>query len=170
VLNLANLFQAQRAAGFPEFEGAHVAAFIPIAAALLNDVIAGALPADAPISAVQIEPQADNVIRVRLRISRMPIIPPLSVTLLIDRQPQLPHDPVLVLRLASSGLTMIARGAARFLDALPSGLSLEDDRVLVNIAELLRARGQGEWLRYLRGLEITTAPGVMLVSIRASVE
>jgi hypothetical protein len=62
------------------------------------------------------------------------------VTLLIERQPQLPESPLLVLRLASSGLTVLARAASRFFDALPPGLRMENDLMLVDIAELLRQR------------------------------
>jgi len=160
----------QRAAGFPGFTGTHVAAFIPISASLLNELIAQALPPSAPVSELQIDPQPGNVLRLRLRIARAPVIPPLTITLLIERQAQFPDSPVLVLRLASSGLTVLARAAFRLLEALPPGLRMENDLVLVDIAELLRRRGAIEWLQYVRELEITTAPGAVLVSIRASVK
>ena len=51
----------QRAAGFPGFTGTHVAAFIPISASLLNELIAQALPPSAPVSELQIDPQPGNV-------------------------------------------------------------------------------------------------------------
>ena len=66
----------QRAAGFPGLTGTHVAAFIPISASLLNELIAQALPPSAPVSELQIDPQPGNVLRVRLRIARAPVIPP----------------------------------------------------------------------------------------------
>jgi hypothetical protein len=159
----------QRATGFPGFTGTHVAAFVPISANLLNDLIAQALPPGAAVSDVQIDPQPGNVLRVRLRIARAPLIPPLTITLLIERQPEFPESPVLVLRLASSGLTVLARAASRLFEALPPGLRIENDLVLVDIAELLRQRGAIEWLQYVRELEITTAPGAVLVSVRSSI-
>jgi hypothetical protein len=164
-----DILRQQQADGFPGFTGAHLAAFVPIAAGVINELIAQTLPTSAPVSELQIEPEAGNAIRVHLRIARAPLIPPLTVTLLIERQPQLPESPVLVLRLASSGLTVLARAATRFFDALPPGVRMQDDLVLVDIAELLNQRGAGESLRYLKALEITTAPGAMLVSIRASI-
>ena len=167
--DLANILLEQQANGFPGFTGAHVAAFIPLAASLLNDVIARALPAGAAVSDVQVEPQAGNAIRIRLRLARAPLIPPLSITLLIEQQPRFPDSPVLGLRLASSGLTMLARAASRFLEALPPGLRMDNDLVLVDIAELLRQRGGSEWLKYVQELEITTAPGAVLLSVRAAV-
>jgi hypothetical protein len=159
----------QQSEGFPGFTGAHVAAFIPISASVLNELIARTLPESAPVADLQIEPQDGNTIRVHLRIARAPLIPPLTVTLLIERQPQLPESPVLVLRLASSGLTVLARAASRFFDALPPGLRMENDLMLVDIAELLRQRGASEWLQYVKAFEITTAPGAVLVTIRGSV-
>jgi hypothetical protein len=168
--DLADILLHQEAAGFPGIAGAHVAAFIPVSASLLNEVLARALPSSAPVSDVHIEPQAGNALRVHLRIARAPIIPPLTITLLIERQPQLPDSPVLVLRLASSGLTVLARAANRFLEALPPGVRMENDLILVDIAELLRQRGALIWLQYVRELEITTAPGAVLLSVRASVK
>jgi hypothetical protein len=169
VRDLTDILRRQQADGFPGFTGAHLAAFVPISATVINEVIAQALPIDAAVSDVQIEPEAGNAVRVHLRIARAHLIPPLTVTLLIERQPQLPESPVLVLRLASSGLTVLARAANRFFDALPAGVRMQDDLVLVDIAELLRQRDASEWLQYLKALEITTAPGALLVSIKASV-
>src|SRR5687767_8749571 len=123
--DLTDLLLHQQAAGFPDLTGAHVAAFIPVSAGLLNELLARALPPSAPVSDVQIEPQAGNSLRVHLRIARAPIIPPLTITLLIERQPQLPDSPVIVLRLASSGLTVLARAATRFLEALPPGVRMD---------------------------------------------
>ena len=167
--DLADILLEQRAAGFPAFTGAHVAAFIPISATLLNELVAQALPAGAPVSDVQIEPQEGNTLRVRARIAHAPLIPPLAITLRVERQPQLPDSPVLVLRLASSGLTVLAKAASHFFEVLPNGFRLENDLLLVDIAELLRQREAVKWLQYVKELEITTAPGAVLLSIRASV-
>jgi hypothetical protein len=168
VREFIDILLRQHAEGFPGFTGAHLAAFIPISAGVLNELIARTLPSSAPVSDLQIEPQEGNTIRVHLRM-RAPLIPPLTVTLLIERQPQLPESPVLVLRLASSGLTVLARAASRFFDALPPGLRMENDLMLVDIAELLRQRGASEWLQYLKAFEITTVPGAVLVTVRGSV-
>jgi hypothetical protein len=169
VHEFTNILLQQQAAGFPGFTGAHVAAFVPVSAAVVDEFIARTLPESAPVSDIQIEPQAENTIRVRLRIARAPLIPPLTVTLLIERQPQFPDSPILVLRLASSGLTVLARAANRFFEALPPGVRMENDELLVDFAELLRQRGAADWLRYIQALEITTAPGAVLVSVRASI-
>jgi hypothetical protein len=167
VRQFIDILLRQHAEGFPGFTGAHVAAFIPISASVLNELIARTLPSSAPLSDLQIEPEAGNTIRVHLRIT--PLIPPITVTLLIERQPELPDSPLLVLRLASSGLTVLARAASRFFDALPPGMRMENDLIVVDIAELLRQRGAGDWLQYIKALEITTAPGALLVSVRGSV-
>jgi hypothetical protein len=74
-----------------------------------------------------------------------------------------------VLRLASSGLAVLARAANRFFEALPPGIRMENDVLLIDLAELLRQRGADDWLRYIQAFEITTAPGALLLSVRASV-
>jgi len=169
VRDLGDIIRQQQAAGFPAFTGAHLAAFVPVSSSFLNRLVAESLPPDAPVSDIQIEPDTGNVVRISGRITRMAFIPPLAVTLVIERQPQFPDSPVLVLRLASPALTMLAKAALHFLHVLPPGLRLDHDLLLVDIAELLRQREAAQWLRYVQTMEVTTAPGTVLVSVRASV-
>jgi hypothetical protein len=169
VRDLADIFRRQFIAGFPAFAGSHAAAVIPVSAAFLNELANEAMPPNVPVSDIQIEPQPGNALRIRLRIARAALIPPLTITLLIDRQPHFPDSPVLGLRLASSGLTVLARLAAQFFAVLPQGIRLEHDLLLVDIAALLKQRGADHLLQFVQGLEITTTPGAVLVSLKASV-
>jgi hypothetical protein len=169
VRDLRDIIRQQQTAGFPAFTGAHVAAFVPVSAAFLNRFVAESLPPGAPVCDIQVEPDSGNVVRISGRITRAPFIPRLTITLFIERQPQFPDSPVLVLRLASPALTMLAKAASHFLHVLPPGLRLDHDLLLVDIAELLRQRGAAEWLQYVDSVEISTAPGAVLLSIRAAV-
>jgi hypothetical protein len=169
VRDLAHIILEQQTAGFPAFTGSHLAAFIPVSATFLNRLAAESLPQDAPICDIHIEPDEGNVVRIRGRLTRLPFIPPLTITLSIERQPQFPDSPTLVLRLTSSALAMLAGVASRFLGALPNGLRLERELLFVDLAELLRQRGMAEWLQHVDSVEVTTAPGAVLLSIRAAV-
>jgi hypothetical protein len=169
VRDLGDILRQQQTAGFPAFSGTHVAAVIPVSAAFLNQLAAQALPSGAPVSDIDIDPQPDNALRIRFRIARAPVLPPLAITLRIERQPQFPDSPVLVLRLASSALTILATAASHFFQVLPPGLRFDHNLLLVDIGELLRLRGAAQWLQYVRSIEVTTAPGTVLLSVRASV-
>ena len=168
--DLGDILRQQQTAGFPAFSGAHVAAVIPVSAAFLNQLAAWVLPSDTPVFDIDIDPQPDNALRIRFRIARAPVLPRLALTLLIERQPQLPDSPVLVLRLASSAVTILATAASRFFQVLPPGLRFDHDLLQVDLGELLRQRGAAQWLQYVRSIEVTTAPGTVLLSVRASVD
>lgn len=167
MLDFRELISSQQREGFPDFAGARVAAFIPISDRLLNEIIARELPENAPVSDVSIEAMTGNRIGLRARVARAPMLPAFTVTFTIVRQPVLPHDPVLVLRMGSGGLMSLAGAALRFLDALPPGITAEGDRLLVDVRRLLAERGLDWALRYVVDLEITTDANVVLVSTNA---
>ena len=87
----------------------------------------------------------------------------------IDRQPDLPSSPVLVLRLETSGLSALAGVALRFLNAFPPGVRMEADRIFVDIAKLLDARGLGRYLAYVNELRVNTVDGAVVLSIRGRI-
>jgi hypothetical protein len=169
VADLQDLILAQQRAGFPDVVGARVAAFIPVSDRLLNEIIARELPAGAPVSDVSVEALPGNAIAVRARLARAPMLPAIKLTFTIVRQPQLPQDPVLVLRMGSSALMSLAGPALRFFDALPQGIRADGDLLLVNLRELLAARGADWLLPYLADLEITTGARALLVAFHVRV-
>ena len=84
--------------------GTEVAATIPIADRLLNELIAAQLPPNAPVREVRIDARGGNTFAVRARLAKPSFLPPFTLTFGIARQPQLPHEPDLVLEPAASGL------------------------------------------------------------------
>ena len=156
------------ATGFAELDGATLAATVPIRERLLNEVIAEWLPAG-HVRELQVHPRAGNRVGVRVRVGTSALLPPVNLTVVIDRQPIFPASPVLVLRLEIGGLLSLAGSALRFLDALPAGIRVERDRVFVDLAKLLEAQGLERWLGHLEDLQINSAEGSLLVSVRAAV-
>jgi len=103
---------------------------------------------------------------------RMKIIPTLRIVGRIEEQPELPQRPVLGIRWSMPGmgpLAMLAAPALAFLNALPRGLRAEDDRILVEVAELLRSQGLSELLPYLRKVRVHTGRGAFVVKIELRV-
>jgi hypothetical protein len=166
---LAALFTRQRERGFSDFAGAHAAVTLPISDRLLNEALIAALPSSAPVTDLELTSRAGNRIAVRFRIGGASFLPPLKLTLVIERQPELPHSPVLVLRMEMGGLLSLAGPALRFLDALPPGVRVEHDRIIVDLAMLLAQRGLGELLEYAEEVQVTTTDGSLLVNLRARV-
>jgi hypothetical protein len=94
----------------------------------------------------------------------------MTLTLHIERQPRFPDDPVLILRLAGpGGLLSLASGAMKFLNVLPAGIRMDGDLVFVNLATLAANNGGGEFLQFVKGLEVTTEPGLFVVHASGAV-
>jgi len=159
----------QQAAGFEDLRGADVSATVPISERLLNELIQESLPASVPVRDLHVAPQAGDRFAVRGRFGSSPLIPSLKVTVLIHRQPDLPSSPALVLKLEMGALTAFAGPALRFLDALPPGMHVDGDRIHVDLAKLLEQRGLGQYLGFIRQLEVHTTDGAVAASIRAGV-
>jgi hypothetical protein len=162
------LLDRLQASGFAGLAGTEVTVRTPIAAQLINEAIAEWLPPHGKIRAIDVQPKAGDRIAVRVRLSAS-MLPPVGLTLAIDRQPQLPSSPVLVLRMETSGLLSLAGPALRFLDALPPGIRVENDRIYVDLAALLEARGFGQFLKHLEHLNVNSEDGKLIVSALAAV-
>jgi hypothetical protein len=142
---------------------------LPISERLLNEVLADALPQAAAIRDVELRPHAGNRLGVRFRIAAASFLPPINITLVIERQPELPDSPTLVLRMERSGLLSVAGSALRFFDALPPGVMIVDDRIHINVAALLAARGLAELLEYAEQLNVSTTDGSLVLTLRGVV-
>jgi hypothetical protein len=163
------ILMRQQASAFEDLRGADVSATVPVSERLLNEVIKEALPESMPVRDLHVAPQAGDRFLVRGRVGSSSFIPPLKVTVLIDRQPDLPSSAILVLKLELGALGVLAGPALRFLDALPPGLHVDRNRLYVDIATLLDQRGMRPYLDYLEQLRVNTADGAVVVSFRARV-
>ena len=158
------LFRRQQASGFEDLHGAEASVTLPVSERLLNEIIAESVPRS--VRELHVKPQAGDRFAVRARIGSSPLLPAINLTLSIDRQPELPASPVLILRLETSGLLSLAGPALRFLDALPPGIRVEHDRVYVDLAKLLAARHLESYLAYVKELRVNAVDGAVLISVR----
>jgi len=167
---LLALLQAQRDAGFADLAGAETSMTLPVSDRLINHIIAERLPRGSVVSAVDIEALAENQLSVRVRLGQLALLPAIRVGLAIDRQPDLPALPVLGLRIVSPALAALAGSlVARFLHGLPAWVAFDGVRLSVDLQAAAASAGAAETFAYLRSLAVTTAPGRVIVSIRASV-
>lgn len=167
---LLELLHQQRASGYPDVAGAHASATVPVSDRLVTAIINGHLPPSAPVRELDLRAHDGNRLTARVRLSRPALMPPISVTFAIDRQPELPQHPVLVLRVLSlGGLVAFAGVAARFLNVLPPGLAMNGDQITVDLRTLLEQRGMGEVLLYLEHLQVLTEEGKFVISVRGGV-
>jgi hypothetical protein len=151
--------------GVEELAGGGFEGEIPLTDAVVTRLARRYLPASAPVSDLQIEAQEGNVIVAQVGLRGVPMLSQVKVHARIDQQPE-PHLAVLGLRWSVPGLGPLAMFAGPVLSlfkALPPGIDADGDRIAVDIAHLLRARGLGELLPHLTRLRVTTRPGAIVI-------
>jgi hypothetical protein len=166
---LLDLLRQQHASGFADVAGAQAAVTIPVADHLVARIANENIPPSAPVREIDLHAFGADRFTVRVRLSRPALLPPISLNLTIEQQPQLPGNALLVLRLAGGGLISLAAFAARFLDLLPPGIAIDGDRIIVNLRTLLEQRGFGDALQYLEHLEVRAVERKFVISARGGV-
>jgi hypothetical protein len=162
------LLLEQRAAQFDAFSGATASLMVPVSDRWISDIVGRSLSAS--VRELEIRALADNQLSVGVRLRTPAWFPRINAKLRIERQPDLPDAPVLVVRLLSQGaLAVLAGPAARFFSALPSWLQWDGDLLRVDLAELLRQYDANDVLSYVRRAEVTTREGSIVLAIDAMV-
>ena len=151
-----------------ELAGAAISGEIPLRDDLVNRVIAQRLAASSSaVCAVRVEAQEDDHIGVEMTIRAGTMtLPTVRIAARIDRQPDLPHSPILGLRWSLPGLGplgLLAAPALTWLRALPPGIHADGDRIDVDAGALLRSQGLGELLPYIAALQVHTRRGAFVV-------
>jgi hypothetical protein len=153
-----------------EVAGASFSGELPLSNAIVNRLIAEALRGkDLPVTSVLFEAQDADRMLVHLDL-RGPF-PNIKIALRIDQQPQ-PDNPVLGMRWSMPAIgpfAAFASPALAFFKALPPGIRVDGDRILVNIKDLITSRGFGEYLNYLRTLQVHAVGGRLLATFEIRV-
>ena len=158
---------------FQELTGTSVAGEVPLTNALVNRLIAERLAGSSgPVAGVQVEALDDDTFSAQVSL-RSKVIPGVRIVGRIEEQPQLPQRPVLGIRWSMPGigrLGMFAGPALTFLKALPRGLEAEDDRILVDVSELLRSQGVGDLLPFIAGIQLHAKRGAFVLKFELRVQ
>jgi hypothetical protein len=167
---LLDLLQRQQRDGFPDLAGTEIAATIPISDRLINELIASSLPSGGKVREILVQAEEGNRVTARVRLSASNLLPAIPVTLAIEDQPTLPERPQLGLRLSqASGFVAMAASALPSMVTLPPGISLEGDRIRLDIRKLLAERHLEELLEHLTHLRVNTRAGAIILEVRASI-
>ena len=151
--------------------GTTLAGEIPISEALVNRLLAQKLSGHAQIDALRVQAQPNDNLAIQV-VPRARLMPPLNITARIERQPEFPANPTLLLRWAmpaAGPLALFAAPVLGYFKAMPRGISMDGDRIAVDLRELLRSRGLDEAIAFVRRLEVHTRPGGFVVRFDAGV-
>ena len=167
---LSRVLERLRASGFRDLAGARVTASLPLSEPLLNAIVAAVLPRGGAVRSVTVQPQDQNRVAVRVKLTKPDFLPPLSATLAIERQPVLPQAPQLVFRVL--GLPGLLRLAGPFLSVgtlLPPGIGLQGDLLIVDLAALLAQHGAGDLFGYVERVELRSEGGRLILDLASGV-
>jgi hypothetical protein len=167
---LERVLQRQLAEGFPDVRGAQAAVTLPISERLLNEVLAETIPRSVPVTDLRVTPEAGDRFVVRFRVGSSSLVPRLKIVLAIEAQPDLPALPILVLRLETTGLMMLAGPVLRLLNALADGITVKDDRIHVDLRALAERRGIAPYLDFLDQLRVNTVGGAVVLTVHARIQ
>jgi hypothetical protein len=167
---LAALLARQQGSGFAGLAGSEVHATIRVSSALLNEAISANLASVTAVRDLAVQPRGGNRFDVRVKLAKPAFLPTMNVALVIERQPQLPSDPVLVMKLTgAAGMIGLAAPAITSFGVLPPGIRLDGDRILVDMRVLLQRYGQAALLDYAERVQVTTEEGRVVLLVHARV-
>ena len=167
---LAAILVNLRDARFRDLSGARISASVPVSEQLLNEIVRATMPGNLPVREVVVHPEPMNRFSVRI-VPKAAFLPPLTVKLQIEKQPEFPASPELVLRMATmGGLLGLAGAAFPIAGMLPPGVRLDGERIVVDLRAMAQREGVLDLLALVRELEITTEEGRVLIFADTSVE
>src|SRR2546423_1184193 len=125
-LKLADVLARLQRNDFRDVAGARVFAYVPVSPSLVNEMVARTLPTGGAIRRLDVRPLADDRFEVVVTTS-WTLVPPVTVTLVVERQPEFPAAPTLVVRWSlAPGLDAIASQFVGSLNRrLPPGVQLD---------------------------------------------
>ena len=169
---MERILAEQQSLRFQGLAGSTFSGTIRIADALLNSCIAAALPPDGMVRGVTVTSREGDRIDARVSLARPSFLPALTVQLAIDRQPVLPADPVLVLRVAGGAgfLLKLTSSFVRRAATLPPGIAIDGDCVRVDIRATLQERGQAQFLDFAETIVVTTEPSCVVVTVKGGID
>jgi hypothetical protein len=169
-ISASHLFAHLQSSAFRDIAGSRVSARIPVSRKFVNMLVAHALDGvTSLVRRVDIRPHEDDRFDVLVTVS-WPFVPPLKVVATVERQPEFPVSPVLVLRWSLLGVVgMLASRVIASLDRLPSGIRLEGDRLALDIHALAARGPAAALLPYVKALELHTLDDGIVLDVELEI-
>lgn len=170
-MRIADIVRERLGVDIASFAGANVRGDLPVGDELVNRLISERFAGHPQVSALHVQAQEADTVSV-LVVPRVRLLPPLRIHARIEQQPEFPGNPVLGLRWSMPSAGPLARFAAPvlgFFKVLPPGITMSGDRLAIDLAESLRARGFDDVTPLVRALAIHTRPGGFLVRFELAV-
>jgi hypothetical protein len=149
---------------FSDLEGLTIDASIPVPEHFINEIIVAAIRGNSKISDCKVSVSRQNRVSVNLKT---PVWPwPLELKLRLDSVVDFRSSPRI--RAWLENKVFLAR-IGSFLKALPAGITIQDDQVVVDIESFLSMPEQKRILELVRSVQIKTEEGKVIFDVRIEV-
>jgi hypothetical protein len=169
---LIRLVEDLRNGGFAELAGSRVEANLSVPQSVLNRALAVVAEGmKERITSLSVRIEDGDRFYVDLELTQR-FVPPIAIEVFIERQPDMPGSPDLILRWRTRvpGLAALARPFIAFLNPrLPPGVRIDGDLVLVDIRPLFARAGAADLVPLLTELRVATRPQTLDLHVLASV-
>lgn len=158
------IFQKIIESNFSELKGLAVDASVPVPQQLINEILAAALRGNKNIEYCRVSIGEQNRVSVKLKTTTLPWS--LDLKLKLFREVDLARSPRIRARLENH---LLLGRLGSFFNALPEGIKLYGDQVVVDLGSFLRPQQQ-KYLDLVKSAEISTEPGKAILDVRIQVD
>jgi hypothetical protein len=152
---------------FSDLKGTTVKAIIPVPQSLINEIIRESLKGNKNISSVQVTVHPQNRLSADVKTSLLPW--PLKLKLKLDKSVDFASYASPKIRAwMENNLLLGSLGA--FFNALPEGIKLYGNQVVVDLGALVRTPEQKKYLDLVKSVGIETEEGRVLLDVRVEIE
>jgi hypothetical protein len=170
--DLIRVVEDLRRNGFAELAGSRVEANLSVPESVVNRALAAVADGMRErITSLGVRIEGANRFNVDLQLAQR-FMPAVAIEVFIERQPDLPASPDLVLRWRTRvpGLAALARPVIAFLNPrLPPGVRIDGDLVLIDFRPLFARAGAADLIPLLTELRVATRPQALDLHVLAAV-
>ena len=152
---------------FSDLKGTVVQAKIPVPQALINELLQAGLKGKRSISSIQIAVHPQNRVSANVKTTLLPWA--LNLTLKLDTSLDLGSYSSPKLRAWMENNQLLGSLGA-FFNALPEGIRLYGNQLVMDLAVLLGAPEQRKYLELIKSVRIQTEAGKVILDIQAAIE
>ena len=150
---------------FSELDGLKVDASIPLSEHLVNEFVAAALQGNRRITNCYIAIHGDNRFVVNLKTPLWPLS--IKLKLQLDRSVDIINGPKIKALLMNFSLAG-KLGAA--LKALPQGITMQHDKVIIDLDSFPMPQDQRKWLPLIKAVEVSTEEAKINLEIKIQID
>ena len=161
------VFQRLIDSNFSDLRGTSVNASIPVPQALVNELIEISLRGNKSISSCVVSVHPQNRVSVHLKTTMLPW--PLNLKLKLDKSVDFASYSSPKIRAWMENNRLLGSLSSMF-NALPEGIKIYGDQVVLDLGAFLRTPEQKRWLDLVKSADIQTEEGKVILDVRAEID